>query len=73
VTGDITTRHGRVQTAHAKRTLKDKESRRWIDTAEQARSVLSQAAMVTEISNREGDIDGTWGQVPGGQFHRRRG
>jgi hypothetical protein len=70
VGGSIYTRQGRVQTPHAKRALKDKESRRWIDTAVQARPVLAQAAMVTEISDREGDIYAAWAQTPGGQFHR---
>ena len=70
VTGSIYTRHGRVDTPHAKRALKDKESRRWIDTAVQARPVLAEAAMVTEISDREGDIYAAWVHTPGGQFHR---
>jgi len=70
VTGSIYTRHGQVDTPHAKRALKDKESRRWIDTAIQARPVLAQAAIVTEISDREGDIHAAWVHTLGGRFHR---
>jgi hypothetical protein len=70
VAGSIYTRPGRVQTPHAQRSLKDKESRRWIDTAQAAKSVLTSARMVTEVSDREGDIYTGWATVPEGTFHR---
>jgi hypothetical protein len=52
-----------------RRALSDRESRRWVETAEQARDPLAAAAMVTVVSDREGDIFPTWGRVPGENFH----
>jgi Transposase DDE domain len=69
VGGSVYTREGRVMTPHAKRTLKDKESRRWIDTANQAKTVLAQATTVTVVHDREGDIYGCWASLPGENFH----
>jgi hypothetical protein len=69
VTGRVWTRDGRVEIPHAKRQLTDKESERWLTTAEHAKTVLSMAAMVTEISDRESDIFAKWARVPGPGFH----
>jgi hypothetical protein len=69
VAGCIYTRQGRVSTPHAKRSLKDKESRRWIDTAAQAKTVLAQAATVTVVADRESDIYAEWARLPGENFH----
>lgn len=69
VSGQIWTRDGRVETSHGKRLLADKESQRWLATAEAAKSVLVQAAMVTEVSDRESDIYAKWDRVPGPNFH----
>lgn len=69
VTGSIYTRQGRIKTPHAKRTLKDKESRRWIDTAATAKPVLAQAASVTVVADRESDIYAEWATLPGENFH----
>jgi Transposase DDE domain len=69
VAGSIYTRKGRVGTPHAKRALKDKESRRWIDTAVEARSVLAKAATVTVVADRESDVYTEWATVPGGNVH----
>ena len=63
VAGEIWTRKGRVQVAHAKRPLAEKESQRWIATAERAKHVLRSAAMVTVIDDREGDIYAKWATV----------
>ena len=41
VTGKIWTREGRVETPHAKRSLADKESARWLEAAEAAKPVLA--------------------------------
>jgi hypothetical protein len=54
--GSIYTRPGRVEIPHAQRSLQDKESRRWIDTALQAKTVLAAATMVTVVADRESDI-----------------
>lgn len=69
VAGSVYTRQGRVQTPHSKRTLQDKESRRWIETAAAAKSVLAQAASVTVVADRESDIYAEWATLPGENFH----
>lgn len=68
-TGRIWTRAGRVTTPHEQRPLEEKESHRWLATPEAAKSVLSQAAMVTEVSDRESDIYEKWAQLPEPGFH----
>jgi hypothetical protein len=69
VTGQIWTRQGRVEVPHEKRLLSEKESQRWLKTAEAAKPVLAGAAMVTEISDRESDIYAKWARLPGDNFH----
>jgi len=56
VGGDVYTRDGTVTEAHRDRPLAERESRRWIDTAERAKTVLSPAAMVTVVADRESDM-----------------
>jgi hypothetical protein len=60
VWGRIWTRRGRVKVHHNKRVLKDKESSRWVSTAAKAQAVLADAAMITCISDREGDLYVAW-------------
>ena len=69
VAGRVWTRQGRVETPHGERRLADKESGRWLDTAERAKTVLSAAAMVTVIADRESDIFAEWALVPAPNFH----
>ena len=69
VTGKIWTREGRIQVPHDKRPLADKESARWLSTAEMAKTVLAKAAMVTEVSDREADIYAKWSRLPGKGLH----
>jgi hypothetical protein len=69
VSGAIYTRKGRVKTPHAKRSLKDKESRRWLETAQAAKSKLAEAARVTVVADRESDIYAEWAQLPEANFH----
>lgn len=69
VAGEIWTRSGRVSVPHAKRPLEEKESRRWIDTAERAKDVLAAASCVTVIDDREGDIYDKWARVAAQNFH----
>ena len=70
VGGSVHTRSkGRVKTPHAKRALKDKESRRWLETGTRAKTVLAQAAMVTVMHDREGDIYATWASLPDTNVH----
>ena len=47
VGGDVWTRPGLITTHHRDRPLSERESRRWPETAEQAKEVLAPAAMVT--------------------------
>ena len=69
VAGEVWTRQGRVAVAHGKRPLEEKESLRWISTAEQAKEVLAAAAMITVIDDREGDIYAKWATVAAQNFH----
>jgi hypothetical protein len=69
VDGHIWTRHGRVAVGHAKRPPQEKESWRWIATAERAKEILAAAAMVTVIDDREGDIYAKWATVAAQDFH----
>ena len=69
VSGKIWTREGRVETPHHERRLEDKESEKWLTTAQAAKPVLAAAAMVTELSDREADLFAKWALVPTGTFH----
>jgi hypothetical protein len=69
VSGKIWTRAGRVTVPHKKRPLEDKESLRWVSTAEQAKQVLSAAVRVTVVDDREGDIYAKWATVAAQDFH----
>jgi hypothetical protein len=69
VGGKVWNRDEPVTTPLRKRALADKESRRWVETAEQARAVLAGAAMVTVVSDREGDIYPSWARLPEAGFH----
>ncbi len=69
VAGEIWTREGRIEVPRAERLLADKESERWLSTAEAAKPVLQRAALVTEVSDRESDIYAKWARVPGPDFH----
>src|SRR5271170_1967039 len=69
VGGKIWTRQGRVTVPHDRRPLEQKESERWISTANRAKEVLSAAAKVTVIDDREGDIYAKWASVSAANFH----
>jgi hypothetical protein len=69
VGGRIWTRRGRVKVGHQKRRTENKESHRWITTAEQGKAVLAAAAKVTVIADRESDIFAQWAQLPEPDFH----
>jgi len=68
VSGRIWTRAGRRSVPHSKRPLADKESQRWLSTAEAAKSVLGAAASVTVVADRESDIYAEWARLPGPRF-----
>ena len=69
VSGRLWTRPGRRRVDHNKRSLADKESQRWLSTAEAAKSVLAAAASVTVVADRESDIYAEWARLPGPRFH----
>jgi len=69
VGGQVVTRQGDVGTSHAKRSLADKESSRWVTTAEQAKEVLAQAAAITIVNDREGDFYAHWSHTPAPNVH----
>ncbi len=69
VSGRLWTRSGRRRVHHNKRALADKESARWLSTAEAAKKVLGAAASVTVVADRESDIYAEWARLPGPRFH----
>lgn len=69
VGGTIWTRNGRVTVAHGERALGDRESRRWLDTAQTAKTTLEQAACITVVADRESDIYAEWAMLPDHKLH----
>ena len=69
VAGKVWTRAGRLSIPHDRRRLQDKESERWLATAQAAKTVLAAAAAVTVIADRESDIYAEWATLPGPNFH----
>jgi len=64
VGGEVRTRAGVVTEHHRDRPFEDRESHRWLATAERAKQVLRPAAMITVVSDREGDIYPKWACLP---------
>jgi len=54
---------------NARRPLEEKESRHWVETAQNAKAVLSSASMVTMIADREADLYALWASIPGPNVH----
>jgi hypothetical protein len=69
VGGEVWTRDGVVEVDHRDRPLAERESMRWLAAAEQAKTVLQSASMVTVVGDREADIYAQWASVPGQDFH----
>jgi len=67
--GEIWNRTRPVTTPLRRRTLSQRESKRWIETAEVARPILANAAMTTFVADREGDIYPLWARAPAEGFH----
>jgi hypothetical protein len=63
LTGQVWTRRGRRTVAHDRRALADRESLRWITTANAAKPALAGAALVTAIGDRESDIFAAYANV----------
>lgn len=49
--------------------IEEKESYRWLKGGSQAKAVLADAAMVTVIDDREGDIYEKWARLPDSRTH----
>jgi len=49
--------------------IEEKESYRWVKGGEEAKTVLAEAAMVTLIDDREGDIYEKWARLPDERTH----
>src|ERR1041384_4740024 len=69
VGGRVWTRTGKVKTPHAERPVAEKESARWIVTAEAAKQTLAAAAMITVVDDREGDFYAHWSRTPDHRTH----
>jgi hypothetical protein len=69
VSGRVWTRGEEELPPHGERALSEKESRRWVETAEAAKPVLAGARMVTFIADRESDFYVMWARLPEGSFH----
>src|SRR5271165_2197632 len=69
VGGEVWTRDGVVETEARERPLSERESMRWLDASEQAKTVLQSAKMVTVVGDRESDIYAQWASVPEDDFH----
>ena len=67
--GRVWTRDGLVTVDRKQRSLSEKESERWLTTAQAAKPVLHRAAMVTEVCDRESDFYEKWAHLPETGFH----
>lgn len=67
--GTVWTRSGEVKTPYGQRRLVEKESNRWIATAEEAKETLAAARMVTIVDDREGDFYAHWALTPADNVH----
>jgi hypothetical protein len=69
VGGAVWSRAGVAASDHRDRPLNERESMRWLATAEHAKTVLRPAAQVTVVADREADIYAQWASVPQQGFH----
>jgi hypothetical protein len=69
VSGQVWTRPLAARRPHRERGLAERESSRWLTTAEAAKGVLAKAACVTVVADRESDIYAEWAKTPQPGFH----
>lgn len=69
LSGQVWTREGRRTTSHDERELSDKESQRWISSAVAAGPLLTKAAAVTVLGDRESDIFALYASSAEQRFH----
>ncbi|HYH39765.1 MAG TPA: IS4 family transposase [Azospirillum sp.] len=60
---------GRKKKTHSKAAFADRESHRWVETAQEAKAHLGAAAMVTLIADREADMYALWASLPAPNVH----
>ncbi|MDO5976935.1 transposase [Flavivirga jejuensis] len=59
----------RIQRDYKQQSIKEKESYKWIEVAQTSKTILKEAATVTFIEDREGDIYEQFAMVPDEKFH----
>jgi hypothetical protein len=59
----------RIKRRYKQQPIIEKESYKWIEVAQESKNVLSQAASVTFIEDREGDIYEQFVMIPNEKFH----
>lgn len=64
VGGKVWNRDEKVSTPLRQRTLENRESLRWLETAERAKEVLAPATTITVIGDRENDMYPMWARIP---------
>ena len=69
LSGEVWTREGRQTVSHDSRELSDRESQRWITTALAAKPLLTGAATVTLLGDRESDIFALYAGAAEQHFH----
>ena len=69
VGGDVWSRDGVNPVHHQRRPLAERESVHWLDTAQQAKQVVTSAALMTVVADREADMYPLWGTVPDPACH----
>jgi hypothetical protein len=69
VSGEVWTRGEGELAPRLDRPLSERESQRWIATAEAAKPILEAAAMVTFIADRESDFYALWASLPEERYH----
>jgi hypothetical protein len=57
------------QEKYQQQPIEEKESYRWIETAEETKTNLSEASMITFIADRESDIYEEWARIPDEKTH----
>jgi hypothetical protein len=67
--GEVWTRRGKAKVPHDARELANKESARWVTTAEQGCEVLAAARMITVVNDREGEFFAHWALTPDDKVH----
>lgn len=68
VAGHIWSRSDTPKAPHAERPLKERESQRWLATAQHAKEILSRAERVTVLADRESDLYAEWATLPAAGF-----